>query len=174
MGLKDNACLEYLGFPLSPASPPKNISHGSPRKWMSNFTKLHLTLEIFRILPVFSQFLWILSRNFLFQWDLTIIPFYPCPGLGREYKDRYPDEWTVLEGQQHLTHSTLLNAFYLKKLVRQQRCYLLLKERGPLGHTHTIILLGWETAALAKHCCRADRQHWTLVRDYRRFLCHRR
>ena len=90
---------------------------------------------------------------------LTIIPFYPCPGLGREYKDRHPDEWTVLEGQQHLTHSTLLNAFYLKKLVRQQRCYLLLKERGPLGHTQTIIVLWWETAALAKHCCRANRHH---------------
>ena len=25
----------------------------------------------------------------------------------REYKDRYPDEWTVLEGQQHLSHSTI-------------------------------------------------------------------
>ena len=105
---------------------------------MSNFTKLHLTLEIFRILPVFSQFLWILSSNFLFQGDLTIIPFYPWPGLGLEYKDRYPVEWTGLEGQQHPSHSTLLNAFYLKKLIRQQRCYVLLNERGPLGHTHTI------------------------------------
>ena len=114
-----------------------------------------------------------LGSNFLFQGDLTIIPFYPWPGLGLEYKDRYPVEWTGLEGQQHPTHSTLLNAFYLKKLIRQQRCYLLLKERSPLGHTHTIILW-WETAALAKHCCRADRHHWTLVRDYLRFLCHRR
>ena len=65
----------------------------------------------------------------------------------------------MLEGQQYLTHSTLLNDFYLKKLVGQQHCYLLLKERGRLGHTHTIILLCWETAALAKHCCRADRHH---------------
>ena len=45
----------------------------------------------------------------------------------------------MLEGPQHLTHSTLLNAFYLKKLIRQQRCYLLVKERRPLGHTHTIL-----------------------------------
>ena len=61
----------------------------------------------------------------------------------------------MLEGHQHLTHSTLLNAFYLKKLVRQQRCYLLLKERGPLGHTHKIVV--GDTAALAKRCCRADK-----------------
>ena len=61
----------------------------------------------------------------------------------------------MLEGQQHPTHSTLLNAFYLKKMVRQQRCYLLLKEGGPLGHTHTIV--GGDTAALAKHSCRADK-----------------
>ena len=31
---------------------------------MSNFTKLHLTHEIFRILPVFSQFLWNLTFIF--------------------------------------------------------------------------------------------------------------
>ena len=31
---------------------------------MSNFTKLHLTHEIFRILPVFSQFLWNLAFIF--------------------------------------------------------------------------------------------------------------
>ena len=42
-----------------------------------------------------------------------------------------------------------------KKLVQQHRCYLLLKERGPLGHTHTIVV--GDTAALAKHCCRADK-----------------
>ena len=61
----------------------------------------------------------------------------------------------MFEGQQHATHSTLLNAFYLTKLVRQQCCYLLLKERGPLGHTHTIVV--GDTAALAKHCYRADK-----------------
>ena len=44
---------------------PKKISYGSPRKWMSNFTKLHLTHEIFRILPVFSLFLW--NLTFLFS-----------------------------------------------------------------------------------------------------------
>ena len=60
----------------------------------------------------------------------------------------------MLEGQQHLTQSTLLNASYLKKLVRQQPCYLLL-ERGPLGHTNTIVV--GDTTALAKHCCRADK-----------------
>ena len=37
---------------------PKKISYGSTRIiGMSNFTKRHLTHEIFRILPVFSQFL---------------------------------------------------------------------------------------------------------------------
>ena len=61
----------------------------------------------------------------------------------------------MLKSQQHPTHRTLLNAFYLKKLVRQKRCYLLLEERGPMGHTHTIVV--GDTAALAKHCCRADR-----------------
>ena len=40
---------------------PKNISYGSWRKRMSKFTKWHLTHEIFRILPVFSQFLWNLT-----------------------------------------------------------------------------------------------------------------
>ena len=34
------------------------------RKWMSNFTKLHLSLEIFKNLPVFSQFLWNLTLIF--------------------------------------------------------------------------------------------------------------
>ena len=33
-------------------------------KWMSNFTKLHLAHEIFRILPVQSQFLWNLTFIF--------------------------------------------------------------------------------------------------------------
>ena len=61
----------------------------------------------------------------------------------------------MLEGQQHPTHSTLLNAFYPTKLVQQQCCYLLLKERGPLGHSHTIVV--GDTAALAKHCCRTDK-----------------
>ena len=61
----------------------------------------------------------------------------------------------MLEGQQHPTHSTLLNAFYLTKLVQQQCCYLLLKERGPLGHSHTSVV--GDTAALAKHCCKADK-----------------
>ena len=36
----------------------KKTFNGSARKWMSNFTKLHLTQEIFKVLPVFSQFLW--------------------------------------------------------------------------------------------------------------------
>ena len=40
---------------------PKKISCVSPRKEMSNFTKWHLTHEIFRILPAFSQFLWNLT-----------------------------------------------------------------------------------------------------------------
>ena len=44
---------------------PKKISYGSPRKWMSNFTKLHLTHKIFIILPVFSLFLW--NLTFLFS-----------------------------------------------------------------------------------------------------------
>ena len=61
----------------------------------------------------------------------------------------------MLEGQQRAKHSTLLKAFYPTKLVRQQCCYLLLKERGPLGHNHTIVVR--DTAALAKHCCRADK-----------------
>ena len=46
---------------------PKKISYGSPRKYTSNFTKWHATHEIFRILPVFSQFLW--NLTFLF-WGL--------------------------------------------------------------------------------------------------------
>ena len=49
---------------ISSVITPKKISYGSPRKWMSNFTKLHLTHEIFRILPVFSQFLWNLTFIF--------------------------------------------------------------------------------------------------------------
>ena len=32
-------------------TPKKKNSHGSPKKLMSNFTKLHLAHEIFRILP---------------------------------------------------------------------------------------------------------------------------
>ena len=48
---------------------PKKISHGSPRKWMSNFKKLKLTNEIFRILPVGSHFSW--NLTFI---CLTIIP----------------------------------------------------------------------------------------------------
>ena len=40
---------------------PKKITYGSPRKRMSNFTKLHLLREIFRILSVFSQLLWKLT-----------------------------------------------------------------------------------------------------------------
>ena len=32
----------------------QKICYGSPSKWMSNFTKLHLTNDIFWILPVFS------------------------------------------------------------------------------------------------------------------------
>ena len=40
------------------------ISFECPRKWVSNFTKLHLTHEIFRILPVFSQLLWNLAFIF--------------------------------------------------------------------------------------------------------------
>ena len=44
---------------------PKKFSYGSLRKWMSNFTKLHLvTHVIFRILTVFSQFLWNLTFIF--------------------------------------------------------------------------------------------------------------
>ena len=44
---------------------PKKFSYGSLRKWMSNFTKLHLvTHAIFRILTVFSQFLWNLTFIF--------------------------------------------------------------------------------------------------------------
>ena len=114
--------------------------------WGSNEAWAMPTLVIFRgVVVIFPQASWsFLHRslsspppgsNFLFQGDLNIIPFYPWPGLGLEYKDRYPVEWTVLEGQQHPTHRTLLNAYYLKKLVQQQRCFLL-KERGPLGHIH--------------------------------------
>ena len=40
---------------------------------MSNFTKLHLTLELFRILPVLSQFLWNLSFIFL-RIKITQLP----------------------------------------------------------------------------------------------------
>ena len=44
---------------------PKKFSYGSLRKWMSNFTKSHLvTHAIFRILTVFSQFLWNLTLIF--------------------------------------------------------------------------------------------------------------
>ena len=46
---------------------------GTPRKWMSNFTKLHLTLELFRILPVLSQFLWNLKFIFL-RIKITQLP----------------------------------------------------------------------------------------------------
>ena len=43
----------------------KKISHSpSLRKWKSNFTKLHLTHKIFRILPAWSQFLWNLTFIF--------------------------------------------------------------------------------------------------------------
>ena len=47
----------------------KKISYGSPRKSMSNFTKWHVTYEIFRILPVFSQFLWNLTLIFLGSYE---------------------------------------------------------------------------------------------------------
>ena len=43
----------------------KKISHGSPRKWMSNFTKWHLTHEIFRILPVLPV---LVKFDFYFVW----------------------------------------------------------------------------------------------------------
>ena len=177
---EDDTRLHFNGesdFPRVLTQLFKELTRFPKWKWMRKLWSSILSLSIKRCvcfiypgIPRDSSS----NINARFQGDLTIIPFYPWPGLGREYKDWYPVEWTGLEGQQHPTHSTLLNAFYLKKLVRQQRCYLLLKERGPLGHTHTIILLWWETAALAKHCCRADRHRWTLVRDYLRFLCHRR
>ena len=43
---------------------PKKISYGSPRK-KSNFKKWHLTHEIFKILPMFSELLWNLTFIFL-------------------------------------------------------------------------------------------------------------
>ena len=51
---------------------PKKISYESQRKYMSNFTKRHLTHEIFRILPVFSQLLWNLTFYFVgFPWEIV-------------------------------------------------------------------------------------------------------
>ena len=71
---------------------PKKISYGNPRKWISNFTKLHLTQEIFRILPVFSQFLWNSTfrflgpmRNFLwcyYRWQITSLALEKCEKEG--------------------------------------------------------------------------------------------
>ena len=50
---------------------PKKISHGVPRKWISHFTKLHLSHEIYRDLPVFSHFLWNLTIHFLgLPWEI--------------------------------------------------------------------------------------------------------
>ena len=96
--------------------------------WESNKARAMPTLVFFRgVVVIFQQASWsFLHRslsssppgsNFLFQGDLSIIPFYPWPGLGLEYKDQYAVEWTVLENQQHPTHRTLLNAYYLKTLV---------------------------------------------------------
>ena len=80
----------------------------------------------------------------------------------------------MLKGQQHPTHSTLLNAFHLTKLVRQQRCYLLLKERCTLVYTHTHTTMVGDTAALAKHCCRADKTSLNADERLSKVLCHRR
>ena len=58
---------DWMTAPLPPPAPaitPKKMSYGNPRKWTWNFTKLHLVQEIFRILPVFSQFLWNLTFIF--------------------------------------------------------------------------------------------------------------
>ena len=50
---------------------PKKISYGGPRKWISHFTKLHLSHEIYRDLPVFSHFLWNLTIHFLgHPWEI--------------------------------------------------------------------------------------------------------
>ena len=50
---------------------PKKISYGGPRKWISHFTKLHLSHEIYRDLPVFSHFLWNLTIHFLgLPWEI--------------------------------------------------------------------------------------------------------
>ena len=67
---------------------PKKISHGSLRKWISIFTKLHLSYEICRDLPVFSQFWGNLAfisrtprRNFLwchYRWLITSLGPKKC------------------------------------------------------------------------------------------------
>ena len=57
----------------------------TPRKWMSNFTKLHLSHEIFRGLPAFSQFLWnltFISSDCHEKFSLVSLPMTKSPSLG--------------------------------------------------------------------------------------------
>ena len=64
----------------------------------------------------------------------------------------------------HSTFNYSFNSFEPSLLLVSDTDHCLLKtwrrkekEMGPLSHTHTIVV--GDTAALAKHCCRADRHH---------------
>ena len=139
-------------------------------------TRLHFDVE--SDLPRFQGCCW--PSNTVHSTGYRSLCSSPRPGQGYDGMIvRSPWNRKLLPGceedrllcKSDPTHSTLLNAFYLTKLVQQQCCYPLLKERGPLGHTHTIVV--GDATLLAKHCCGAYGHHWTLMRDYLRFLCHR-